>query len=108
MLNSRNWLGTSKWTKPSWAAKPKTGTTVTATVARGAQGRGKRRIVGAVQRKGTVVARVIANVKADTLTSVVNEAVSHHVSGLVTDQWMGYRQLGKQYPHQVSNHAQGQ
>ena len=74
----------------------------------GGTGSGKTTIGGAVQRKGTVVARVIANVQADTLTSVVNEAVSHHVRGLVTDQWMGYRQLGKQYPHQVSNHAQGQ
>ena len=74
----------------------------------GGTGSGKTTIVGAVQRKGNVVARVIANVKADTLTSFVNEAVSHQVSLLVTDQWMGYRQLGKQYPHKVINHAQGQ
>jgi hypothetical protein len=26
----------------------------------------------------------------------LNEAVSHQVSFLVTDQWMGYRQLNKQ------------
>ena len=74
----------------------------------GGTGSGKTTIVGAVQRKGNVVARVIANVNADTLTSFVNEAVSHHVSVFVTDQWMGYRQLGKQYPHKVINHAQGQ
>jgi len=74
----------------------------------GGTGSGKTTIVGAVQRKGNVVARVIANVKADTLTSFVNEAVSHQVSLLVTDQWMGYRQLGKQYPHKAINHAQGQ
>ena len=74
----------------------------------GGTGSGKSVVVGAVQRKGNVVVRVIANVKADTLTSFVNEAVSHQVSLLVTDQWMGYRQLGKQYPHKVINHAQGQ
>jgi IS1 family transposase len=65
-------------------------------------------VAGAVQRKGNVVARVVANVKADTLTSFVNEAVSHQVSLLVTDQWMGYRQLHRQYPHRVINHARGQ
>ena len=74
----------------------------------GGTGSGKAVIAGAVQRKGNVVARVVANVKAETLTSFVNEAVSHQVSLLVTDQWMGYRQLGRQYPHKVINHAQRQ
>ena len=74
----------------------------------GGTGSGKSVVAGAVQRKGNVVARVVANVKADTLTSFVNEAVSHQVSLLVTDQWMGYRQLHRQYPHKVINHAKGQ
>jgi transposase-like protein len=74
----------------------------------GGTGSGKSVVIGAVQRKGNVVARVIANVKAEALTSFVNEAVADNVSLLVTDQWMGYRQLNKKYPHKVINHAQGQ
>jgi transposase-like protein len=74
----------------------------------GGTGSGKSVVVGAVQRRGNVVARVIANVKAEALTGFVREAVADNVSLLVTDQWMGYRQLRKQYPHKVINHAQGQ
>jgi len=37
-----------------------------------------------------------------------NETVADSVSLLVTDQWMGYRQLHKKYPHKVINHAKGQ
>jgi ISXO2-like transposase domain len=62
---------------------------------------------GAVSRKGNVVARVVANVTSDTLTAFVREAVSHKVSLLCTDQWAGYGQLGKEYPHGVVDHAKG-
>ena len=52
----------------------------------GGTGSGKAIVAGAIQRKGSVVARVIANVKAEALTSFVNEAVADNVSLLVTDQ----------------------
>jgi hypothetical protein len=74
----------------------------------GTGGVGKSIVAGAIQRKGSVVARVIASVNAEALTKFVNEAVADSVSLLVTDQWTGYRQLRKQYPHKVINHAQGQ
>jgi transposase-like protein len=74
----------------------------------GTGGTGKSIVAGAVERKGNVVARVIANVKAESLTSFVNEAVADSVSLLVTDQWCGYRRLGAKYPHKVINHAQRQ
>jgi hypothetical protein len=38
----------------------------------------------------------------------VREAVSHKVSLLCTDQWVGYKQLDKEYPHGVVDHAKGQ
>ena len=50
----------------------------------------KPSLIGAVSRKGNVVARVIENVRAETLTDFVREAVSHKVSLLCTDQWTGY------------------
>jgi hypothetical protein len=56
----------------------------------GGIGSGKTPIVGAVSRKGNVVARVVANINSDTLTAFVREAVSHKVSLLCTDQYPGY------------------
>ena len=74
----------------------------------GGIGSGKTPIVGAVQRKGNVVARVIDNVRASTLEAFIHEAVSHKVSLLCTDKWVGYKHLGKEYPHGVVDHGKGQ
>jgi hypothetical protein len=74
----------------------------------GGIGSGKTPIVGAVSRKGNVVARVVANVTSETLTAFVREAVSHKVSLLCTDQWAGYNKLGKEYPRGVVDHSKGQ
>jgi IS1 family transposase len=74
----------------------------------GGIGSGKTPIVGAVSRKGNVVARVVANVNSSTLTAFVREAVSHKVSLLCTDQWAGYKRLDGEYPHGVIDHARGQ
>jgi hypothetical protein len=70
-------------------------------------GSGKAIVVGAVSRKGNVVARVIQNVKRSTLEGFVREAVSDRVSVLVTDHWVGYKHLGKKFPHAVIDHASG-
>jgi IS1 family transposase len=74
----------------------------------GGIGSGKTPIVGAVSRKGNVVARVVANVQAATLNAFVRETVSHKVSLLCTDQWAGYRVLDKDFPHATVDHARGQ
>jgi IS1 family transposase len=73
----------------------------------GGIGSGKTPIIGAVSRKGNVVARVVANVKAKTLEAFVRETVSHKVSLLCTDQWVGYKHL-TDYPHGIIDHARGQ
>ncbi|MFI5021146.1 MAG: IS1595 family transposase [Alphaproteobacteria bacterium] len=75
----------------------------------GTGGMGKEVVAGAVQRKGNVVARVIENVRADTLTGFIRESISHKVSLLVTDHWVGYKHLHEEFPqHEVINHAAGQ
>jgi transposase-like protein/IS1 family transposase len=74
----------------------------------GGIGSGKTPVVGAVKRKGNLIARVVENVRADTLCEFVREAVSHKVSLLCTDQWLGYKRLDKEYPHAVIDHAKGQ
>jgi transposase-like protein len=74
----------------------------------GGTGSGKAVVAGAVRRKGNVVARVIENVRAVTLEGFVHEAVSHKVSLLVTDQWVGYKHLNKEFPQHVTiDHAKG-
>jgi len=75
---------------------------------RGGMESGKTPVVGAVSRKGNVVARVIENVRSDTLTDFVRESVSTKVSLLCTDQWVGYNRLNKDYPHAVVDHSLGQ
>ena len=74
----------------------------------GGIGSGKAAVVGAVSRKGNVVARVVQNVRASTLTEFVREAVSTKVSLLCTDQWVGYNKLNAEYPHKRVDHAVGQ
>lgn len=73
----------------------------------GGIGSGKTPVVGAISRKGKVVARVVDAVDNATLKGFVRQTVSEKVSLLVTDQWVGYRGLSPSYPHEVINHARG-
>jgi transposase-like protein len=74
----------------------------------GGIGSGKTPIVGAVERKGKVVTRVIENVDATTLSSFVRGAVSEKVSLICTDAWKGYNNLGNEFPHGVVDHSKVQ
>jgi IS1 family transposase/transposase-like protein len=65
-------------------------------------------IIGAVQRKGNVIARVLDHVTAKAAMQFVDEAVSHKVSLLATDNWTGYERLKKNYPHASVDHSKGQ
>jgi hypothetical protein len=69
---------------------------------------GKAAIIGAVSRKGSVLARVIARTDTLTLDGFVHEAVSTDVSLLATDEHAGYRFLGRDFPHHVVRHSAGQ
>ncbi len=71
----------------------------------GGIGSGKAAVVGAVSRKGNVVARVIENVRGSTLAEFVRETVSTKVSLLCTDQWGGYNKLNADYPHKSVDHS---
>ena len=74
----------------------------------GGIGSGKTPVAGAVSRKGNVCARVIEAVDAKTLTAFVRECVSKKVSLLVSDQWVGYKHLAPEFPHEIINHAKGE
>jgi hypothetical protein len=74
----------------------------------GTGGHGKAIVVGAVQRKGKVIARVIDSTDADTLNEFVQETVSHRVSLVSTDDHRGYRYIDKSFPHGMVHHGQGE
>jgi hypothetical protein len=74
----------------------------------GGIGSGKTPIAGAVSRKGNVVARVVENVRASTLTEFVRESVSTKVSLLCADQWSGYNPLAGEFPLARIDHSKGQ
>lgn len=74
----------------------------------GTGGHDKAIVIGAVERKGNVIARVISRVDSDTLADFVRETVSNKVSLLATDTHRAYRKVGKGYPHGRINHGRGQ
>lgn len=74
----------------------------------GQGGSGKAIIVGAVKRKGNVIARVIANTKRETIESFVREMVSTRVSLLSTDEHRSYSRLFPDYRHEFVRHAHGE
>jgi IS1 family transposase len=67
----------------------------------------KTPVVGAVKRKGNVIARVIGDVSRATLEKFVNEAVSTKVSLLCTDDFRTYNRLRYRFPHGTVDHGRG-
>jgi transposase-like protein len=66
---------------------------------------GKTAVIGAVSRKGAVVARVIARTDTATLDSFAHEVVSPYAASVSTDEHSGYRHLGRTYNHGVVRHS---
>jgi transposase-like protein len=73
----------------------------------GGAGTGKIPVIGAVQRKGNVIARVLEHVNKPSVEGFVREAVSHRVSLLATDEHQVYSGL-KEYPRQSVHHKREQ
>jgi transposase-like protein len=68
----------------------------------------KTPIIGAVQRKGNVIARVLDKVTSQNVLDFVSEAVSNKVSLLATDAWPGYSDYLRKYPHGSVDHHRHQ
>jgi transposase-like protein len=66
--------------------------------------RSKTPIIGAVQRKGNVVARVLSRVTTEAAENFVREVVSHKVSLLATDESKVYHWL-TEYTHKTVQHS---
>jgi hypothetical protein len=57
----------------------------------GAANTGKVTVIGAIARKGNVVAQVVEDTSADTLSTFVEKTVADKVSLIATDEYSGYR-----------------
>ncbi len=70
---------------------------------------GKIGVIGAISRKGNVVAKMIERADTDTLTGFVREVTSNKVSLVATDEHVGYEALEVyNRPHATVRHSQGE
>ncbi len=74
----------------------------------GLGGAGKTVVMCAVQRGGTVVARVVAAVDLLTATRFVNEAVSTKVDLVATDESNIYNRVSERSAHEFVTHSRGE
>src|SRR5215831_17846821 len=65
-------------------------------------------VIGAVKRKGNVIARVVEHVNTETCEKFVNETVSTRVSLLCTDENPSYRRIGYRFNHGFVRHKRGE
>jgi transposase-like protein len=65
-------------------------------------------VIGAIARKGMVVAQVIENTDTATLDSFVRRTVSKDVKLVATDEHSGYRLLGADMDHRFVRHSAGE
>jgi transposase-like protein len=69
---------------------------------------GKIPVVGAIARKGNVVARIIEGIDSTTLQEFVDEAVSTKVKLVATDEATGYKNIKKTRRHESVSHRRGE
>jgi len=74
----------------------------------GTGGVGKEIVIGAVERQGNVVARVLREVNMNTMGHFVRQTVSDKVSLVATDEHSGYLGLAPDYIHESVRHGQGE
>jgi len=68
----------------------------------------KTPVVGAVERKGQVIAKVLGAASQFELQNFVRDVVSPKAELLVTDAHLAYRTLGSFPQHEIINHSHGE
>jgi transposase-like protein len=71
-------------------------------------GYGKVGVIGAIERKGNVVCKIIGDTDARTLGGFVRKAVSDKVSLVATDEKQEYNYLGRGIRHEAVKHSMGE
>jgi transposase-like protein len=70
-------------------------------------GKGKAVVIGAIARKGNVVARMIENADRETMMRFVRQTVADKIELVVTDEHKGYDTLGARgQRHEVIKHSE--
>ncbi len=70
--------------------------------------KGKTIVIGAVERKGNVVARVLDRADHYAMEQFVRMVCGDKVSLLATDEHLGYRHLGEDFTHGTVTHSKKQ
>jgi len=77
---------------------------------KGGQGRGgkdKQPVFGIIQRDGKVKAGKVKDTKKQTLQKIISQNVKKG-STIMTDEWVAYNGLAKNYLHKIVNHGSGE
>lgn len=70
------------------------------------RGTSKDTVIGAVQRGGEVVAQVMDNLTGRNILDFIKGVVDMEKSELMTDEFLGYRTVGKEMKHSIVNHKE--
>ena len=70
------------------------------------RGTAKDAVLGAVQRGGQVVAHLVSNTTGETLRDFIRGVVNTDNSELITDQYRGYNEIGKEMKHTTLNRSE--
>ena len=61
-------------------------------------------VLGMLERGGNLITQVVQNTQQNTIEPIVNENIKKG-SNVFTDEWHAYKDLNKQFNHQVVNHS---
>ena len=62
-------------------------------------------VLGMVERNGKLIARIVEDVQADTLTKEILKSVKKSAN-IYTDEWLGYNEIHKYYNHSIVKHCE--
>lgn len=61
-------------------------------------------VLGMVERNGKLIAKIVPDVQAPTLTKEILKSVKSSAN-IYTDEWLGYNELPKYYNHSIVKHS---
>ena len=70
------------------------------------RGTAKDAVLGAVQRGGKVITQLVQDTTGETIVEFIKSFVKTEDSELITDQYRGYNEIGKQMKHQTLNRSE--
>ena len=65
----------------------------------------KAAVLGMVERNGKLIAKIVPDVQAPTLTKEILKSVAPSAN-IYTDEWLGYNEIHKYYNHSIVKHCE--